>query len=197
MALVYTIGHSTRPLEEFLELLHAHGVELLVDVRRFPGSRRNPQYGSAELEQALASVSIDYVHEPELGGRRAGTSDGTASPNTHWRDAGFRGYADHMATGAFAEALERLRRRAAERQCVVMCAEAVPWRCHRQLIADALVAAGDDVAHIIGPGKARPHALNPAARAGVDGRLVYPGEPGRGGLAEEQRTRRGVVTREK
>ncbi len=173
MALIYTIGHSTRPVSELIGLLREHGVDVLVDVRRFPGSRRHPQYGREALETALAEAGLAYVHEPDLGGRR---EPGPDSPNTHWRERGFRGYADYMRTPAFAAALARLRALARERPCAIMCAEAVPWRCHRQLIADALVAAGDDVAHITGPGPARPHVLNAAARIAPDGTLTYPGE---------------------
>ena len=176
MALIQTIGHSTRPVEELVAMLRAHEVQCLVDVRRFPGSRRNPQYGRAALEAALAASGIGYMPLPELGGRRDARPD---SPNTHWREKGFRGYADYMASAEFREALARLAQLGGERRCAIMCAEAVPWRCHRQLIADALVAGGDDVAHITGPGPARPHVLNPAARVGADGILTYPGEQGR------------------
>lgn len=174
MARLYTIGHSTRPAAELVELLHRHGVECLVDVRRYPGSRRHPQYGSEALAQVLAENGITYVHEPELGGRRTPRPD---SPNGYWRDAGFRGYADYMATPEFEAALARLRARADGCTVAIMCAEAVPWRCHRQLIADALVAGGDDVAHITGPGEARAHVLNAAARVTEDGTLTYPGAP--------------------
>ncbi len=172
MARFFTIGHSTRPLAELVQLLRAHEVERLVDVRRFPGSRRNPQYGEEALARALAEAGIAYVHEPALGGRRRARPD---SPNAHWRDPGFRGYADYMATPDFAAALGRLEAGAVEGVTAFMCAEAVPWRCHRQLIADALVARGHEVAHIVGPGPARPHVLNPAARVGPDGAIVYPG----------------------
>ncbi len=169
---IYTIGHSTRPLTELVALLRAHGVRRLVDIRRFPGSRRNPQYGREALAEALAAAGIEYVAEPGLGGRRRGRPD---SPNTHWRDAGFRAYADYMAEPEFEAALARLIAAAGEAPTAIMCAEAVPWRCHRQLVADALVVRGHEVAHIIGPGQARPHALNPAARPGPDGTLTYPG----------------------
>jgi uncharacterized protein (DUF488 family) len=168
---VLTIGHSTRNFDELLALLRAHEVTTLVDVRRFPGSRRHPQFNSPVLARALEEAGIAYVHEPDLGGRREPRPD---SPNTAWRLASFRGYADHMATSAFRDALARVRGRAQRERPAVMCAEAVPWRCHRQLIADALVAAGTAVTHILGPGQARPHALNPSARLGADGVLVYP-----------------------
>ncbi len=178
---IWTIGHSTRPVAELLELLRASGIEVLMDIRRYPGSRRQPQYGREALASALAEAGIRYVHEPGLGGRRAPAAD---SPNTHWRDAGFRGYADYMATPEFAAALGRLLALASERRVAILCAEAVPWRCHRQLVADALVAAGNDVAHIMGAGRTQPHELNPAARRRPGGTLVYPAQPEQAGLFE-------------
>ncbi|MBX6363849.1 MAG: DUF488 domain-containing protein [Gemmatimonadetes bacterium] len=171
MARVYTIGHSTRSIEDFVELLRAHGVDTLVDIRRYPGSRRQPQFGRETLPAALAAAGIGYVHEEALGGRRA---PAPASPNGWWRNEQFRGYADHMATPAFRAALDRLVRLAERRTPAIMCAEAVPWRCHRSLTADALVARGVDVAHIVGPGRAEPHTLTPAARVGADGSVTYP-----------------------
>ena len=173
-AVVHTVGHSTRTADALLALLAGAGVKTLFDVRRFPGSRRHPQFGSAALAAALEAKGIAYVHEPDLGGRRDPRPD---SPNTAWRVAGFRGYADHMASPEFALELARVKAAAADGPVAVMCAEAVPWRCHRQLIADALVAAGMTVLHLIAPGDARPHALNPAARPAAGGALVYPGDP--------------------
>ena len=170
---VYTIGHSTRAIAEFLALLEGFGIRRLFDVRRFPGSRRHPQFGQEALEAALAARGIAYAHEPDLGGMRKPRKD---SPNRAWRVAGFRGYADHMASAAFKDALARVRAAASLERATVMCAEAVPWRCHRQLISDALVAAGDEVLHILGAGDARPHALHAEARPGPDGGLVYPGD---------------------
>lgn len=177
MARIYTIGHSTRALPELVELLCTHGVRRLVDIRRFPGSRRNPQYGQETLRTALASAGIEYLAEPGLGGRRRLQP---GSPNGYWRDAGFRAYADYMAEPEFGEALERLSAGAADAPTAIMCAEAVPWRCHRQLVADALVVRGHEVTHVLGPGSARPHVLNPAARVAPDGSLTYPGEAGEG-----------------
>jgi len=168
---VLTIGHSTRAFEELLALLREHDVTTLVDVRRFPGSRRHPQFNAPALGRALEEAGLAYVHEPDLGGRREPRAD---SPNTAWRLASFRGYADHMATAAFRDALERVRARATRGRPAVMCAEALPWRCHRQLIADALVARGTPVTHILGPGQVRVHELNPSARVSPDGRVVYP-----------------------
>ena len=173
-AVVHTVGHSTRSVEELIALLERAGVRALIDVRRFPGSRRHPHFGGAPLAAALGGRGIAYVHEPDLGGRR---DPRPGSPNTAWRVAGFRGYADHMATPAFARALERVRAKAAEGGAAVMCAEAVPWRCHRQLIADALAFAGVEVLHLIGTGDCRRHEPNPAARVLPDGVIVYAGDP--------------------
>ena len=173
---VFTVGHSTRPIAELLALLAEHGVRTLVDVRRFPGSRRHPQYSRDALAASLAEAGIQYVHEPGLGGRRAARPD---SPHTAWRVEAFRGYADYMETPEFQAALERLIRRAedqAEGQTVaILCAEAVPWRCHRRLISDALVARGVQVMHILSPGRAEPHELDPNARLLPGGRLLYAG----------------------
>ena len=168
---VLTVGHSTRTFEELLALLRERDVTTLVDVRRFPGSRRHPQFNAPRLARALEEAGLAYIHEPDLGGRREPRAD---SPNTAWRLASFRGYADHMATAAFRDALERVHESAARERPAVMCAEAVPWRCHRQLIADALVARGTPVTHILGPGQVRVHELNPSARVSADGLVVYP-----------------------
>jgi uncharacterized protein (DUF488 family) len=170
MAQVFTAGHSTRPAAELLAMLQEAVVELLVDVRRFPGSRRHPQFAREALAAALAGAGITYTHEPALGGRRAPRSD---SPHTAWRNAGFRGYADHMETAEFRDALARLEALAAERPTAILCAEAVPWRCHRRLIADALLARGWDVAHLLAPGRSEPHVLHPEAQVLPDGRLLY------------------------
>jgi uncharacterized protein (DUF488 family) len=172
MAPVHTAGHSTRSSGELLDLLVAHDVERLVDVRRYPASRRHPQFSREALEAALAAAGIGYRHEPDLGGRRAPRP---ASPHTAWRVAAFRGYADHMETPEFTAALARLIGLAEQARVVILCAEAVPWRCHRRLIADALVARGVEVRHILGPGAAQPHALDPNARVLADGRLLYDG----------------------
>jgi uncharacterized protein (DUF488 family) len=173
---VLTIGHSTRSGEELLALLAEQEVEALVDVRRFPASRRHPQFSRDALEAALAGAGIQYIHEPDLGGRRAARP---GSPHTAWRVEAFRGYADHMETAGFQAALERLIRLSAEKTTAILCAEAVPWRCHRRLISDALVARGIEVRHILGPGRADPHELDPNAQV-LDGgrRLVYSGPEG-------------------
>jgi len=166
---VYSIGHSTRPLDEFLGLLRAHGVTHLVDARTIPRSRRNPQYNREALPEALRPAGIGYAHVPGLGGLRRPRRD---SVNTAWRNAGFRGYADYMQTPEFAESLETLIALATREHVAVMCAEAVPWRCHRSLIADALTVRQVSVEHILDGGR-QCHRLTPWAR--VDGvRLTYP-----------------------
>jgi uncharacterized protein (DUF488 family) len=169
---VHTIGHSTRPIDELIALLGESGVELLVDVRRFPVSRRHPQFGKDRLALALADVEIGYRHEPDLGGHRTPRQD---SPNTAWREPAFRGYADHMDSPEFRDAVGRVLGRAALTPIVVMCAEADPRRCHRQLLADALVVRGAEVRHILGPGSLEGHVLHPKARLLSEGRIVYDG----------------------
>jgi uncharacterized protein (DUF488 family) len=167
---LWTIGHSTHPWEAFVALLQGEAIACLVDVRRFAGSRRNPQYSPAEMGPALSAEGIDYVPMPEFGGRRAPAPD---SPNGAWRVAAFRGYADYMATPEFELARKRLMERASGQRTAVMCAEAVWWRCHRRLIADDFVARGWAVLHIMGPGKTSPHELNPDAR--MEGNVLrYP-----------------------
>jgi uncharacterized protein (DUF488 family) len=153
-----------------LALLREAAVPLLVDVRRFPGSRRYPQFAREALSRSLQEAGIVYRHEPDLGGRRDPRPD---SPNRAWRNAGFRGYADHMGTPDFALALGRLLE--APPRTAVLCAEAVPWRCHRQLIADALVARGAEVRHILGPGRHQAHTLHAEAVVDAQGALTYPG----------------------
>ena len=167
---VFTIGHSTRTSEEFIALLKEWNVDLLVDVRRFPMSRRYPHFNDSQLSVDLNAAGIDYVHEEVLGGRRTPQKD---SRNTAWRNAQFKGYADHMDTPEYRSAVDRLVERAGTRIQAVMCAEAVPWRCHRNLLADALLVRGLEVRHITQPGKANTHKLNKDAHV-VDGdHLVY------------------------
>jgi uncharacterized protein (DUF488 family) len=169
---IYTIGHSTRALDELLAMLRAHGVATLVDVRMIPRSRRNPQYARELLSESLEQSSIRYIHMPGLGGLRRPRPD---SINTGWRNAGFRGYADYIETAEFERNLETLIGEAARGSVVFMCAEAVPWRCHRSLIADALTVKGLAVEHILSGSAAEPHRLTPFAR--VEGaRVTYPGE---------------------
>ena len=167
---LYTIGHSTRAWDEFVALLRENAVTCLVDVRRFAGSRRNPQFSPVDMGPALAEAGIEYLPMPEFGGRRKPDAD---SPNGAWRVAAFRGYADYMASDEFALARERLMRQARVAATSVMCAEAVWWRCHRRLIADDFTARGWTVLHIMAPGKLQQHELNPDARLAGD-TLVYP-----------------------
>jgi uncharacterized protein (DUF488 family) len=165
---IYTIGHSTRTLEEFVALLREHGVTRLADIRRYPGSRRYPHFSGESLEQTLPRVGIEYLHFEELGGRRKPMA---GSFNAAWENDQFRGYADHMGTPQFQQAVDRLI--ATERDTAYMCAEAVPWRCHRNLLSDELVRRELDVIHIIDRGKTQPHELNRMAK--IDGdRVVYP-----------------------
>lgn len=167
MSVVHTIGHSTRPLDELTGMLRDAGVRTLVDVRRHPVSRRHPQFGRDALAAGLRAAGIAYVHEPDLGGHRDPRPD---SRNTAWRNEAFRGYADHMATPEFAGAVARVAMLA---DAAVMCAEARPERCHRQLLADALVCRGFRVRHLLGPGSSREHALHPRAVC-TEGTLLYP-----------------------
>lgn len=168
---VYTVGHSTLPLDRFLTLLRAHGVALVADVRQFPASRRHPHFVRVALGEALAAAGIGYAWLPALGGRRRPRPD---SPHVAWRNPGFRAYADHMDTAEFSVSLEELLALARARPTAILCAEAIPWRCHRQLVADALVARGVAVRHILSPDDAGPHRLTPFAR--VEGeRVVYDG----------------------
>ena len=166
---IWTVGHSMRSTEEFMGLLQAHSIQAVADVRRYPGSRRHPQFGQAALAETLANSNIEYIHFPELGGRRSAQAD---SPNTGWRQAAFRGYADYMMTEPFQTGLERLLAIGIRKRVALLCAEALWWRCHRGLIADALKAGGHVVRHISGPGKAEPHPFTSAARI-VNGKLSY------------------------
>jgi len=170
MATLYTIGHSMRSAEGLLSLLQTHGTELLVDVRRFPGSKRYPQFNLESLADLLGAAGIEYRHEPELGGRRPPRED---SPHVFWRNANFRGYADHMETDDFQQALDRLIEVGQQRTTAILCSEALPWRCHRRLIADTLVIRGHDVRHIISDHDAEMHVVNPHVRALQSGRLIY------------------------
>ncbi len=169
---VFTIGHSTRSFEELVTLLRAHGIERLVDVRTIPRSRRNPQFNRDTLGPALRNRRIAYRHMQKLGGLRRTRPD---SVNTGWRNTSFRGYADYMQTGEFEEALSRLIELAEEKRTAIMCAEAVPWRCHRSLVADALIVRGFEVRDIMSEKSAKPRKLNPMAK--VDGtEITYPPE---------------------
>jgi uncharacterized protein (DUF488 family) len=174
--LVFTIGHSTHPLEAFIQILQAHSVEKVADVRTMPRSRHNPQFNRETFPQSLKAAGIGYVHLPGLGGWRAARAD---SLNQGWRTTGFRGFADYMQTPEFQENLAALIRLAEKELLALMCAETVPWRCHRSLIADALLIRGLRVEHIISLTQTQPHRLTPFAR--VQGRrLTYPAEGGGG-----------------
>ncbi|MDE2571057.1 MAG: DUF488 domain-containing protein [bacterium] len=172
---LYTIGHGTREAEEFLRLLKAHGITRLLDVRTAPGSRKFPQFGMQALTRMLERNGIAYEHHPELGGFRKGL--GEASPNKAWRNESFRGYADYMLSEEFWKALDAVLRKAQAEPLAVMCSETLWWRCHRRLIADAAMARGADVRHIMRADLAEAHRLMPPARIAGD-RVVY-GEPGR------------------
>ena len=168
--LVFTIGHSTRTIEAFIRLLKAHGVQRVIDVRTIPRSRHNPQFNRDQLSAALHRTRIHYRHMPELGGLRRARRDST---NTGWRNASFRGYADYMQTSAFREGLDKCIDLAKRERVVLMCAEAVPWHCHRSLIADALLVKGIEAREITSGVRARPHSLTPWARVtGI--RVTYP-----------------------
>lgn len=166
---IWTIGHSSRPIVEFVPLLEAHRIECVADVRRHAGSRRHPQFNPDGLSRALRCSGIGYVAMPGLGGRRPARDD---SPHTVWRNPSFRGYADYMDSPDFAVALDALAALAAVKRTAIMCSEAVWWRCHRSMIADALKAKGWRVLHILGEGPAKEHPYTSAASI-VDGRLAY------------------------
>ncbi len=159
--LILTIGHSTRTLETFVELLHTHDVTRVVDVRTVPRSRRNPQFSRESLPESLKAAGIEYTYLAGLGGLRHAQAN---SINTGWRNASFRGYADHMQTASFAKSLQQLIDLARQDRIAVMCAEAVPWRCHRSLIADALLVRGIVVEHIMSKTRRRIHTLTPFAK---------------------------------
>ncbi len=170
-SVIFTIGHSTRRLDQFVDLLRNYGIRQVADIRTIPRSRHNPQFNRETLSKFLRNRRIGYRHVKALGGLRHARTD---SPNMGWQNASFRGFADYMQTPEFAEALEKLVDRAREKPTVLMCAEAVPWRCHRSLIGDALTVRGLTVRDIFSPRTARLHTLTPMAR--VQGtRLTYPG----------------------
>jgi uncharacterized protein (DUF488 family) len=168
---IWTIGHSTRSIGEFFSLLTSFEIQVLVDVRTFPGSRRYPQFNKEQLRDSLVETGIDYQHFSDLGGRRRAKPD---SPNMAWRNETFRGYADYMETDDFRKGIKRLLETAQARRTAVMCAEAVWWRCHRSLISDYLKANGVEVVHIIDAGKSQEHPFTSAAQI-FDGELSYRG----------------------
>lgn len=170
MPVIYTIGHSTRPLEEFLASLKAHAIELVADVRTIPKSRHNPQYNGDALAAALQEQGVSYEHLGNLGGLRHARKD---SVNTAWENASFRGFADYMQTAEFEEGLQGLIDVAQKKRTVIMCAEAVPWRCHRSLIGDALLVHGITVMDIMSAGSVKAHALTPWANV-IGTSITYP-----------------------
>jgi uncharacterized protein (DUF488 family) len=170
---VYTVGHSTRTIPEFAALLGEPEIAVVADVRSIPRSRTNPQFNFDVLPVSLAELGIAYQHFPELGGRRHHPRGAPPSPNTFWRNASFRNYADYATTDTFRVGLNRLCDLAADRRCAIMCAEALWWRCHRRIISDYLLAQGVPVVHIMGPGKTEPAILPTNAHRQSDGTLVY------------------------
>jgi uncharacterized protein (DUF488 family) len=167
---IFTVGHSTLPIERFITLLQTYGIERLADVRTVPRSRHNPQFNDTALAASLSVHNLEYVHMQSLGGLRHPRKD---SLNTGWRNGGFRGYADYMQTTAFQDALETLIRMSGQKRIAIMCAEAVPWRCHRSLVADALSVRGVPVVEILSESNYRMHQLTPFAQ--VEGlRITYP-----------------------
>jgi uncharacterized protein (DUF488 family) len=169
---VWTIGHSNRDLADFLALLAPEKIEAVADVRRFPGSRRYPHFGRDALTAALKDVGLEYVHFPDLGGRRNKRSE--SSPNAGWRVAAFAAYADYMQTDEFTRAFEQLANLAMRSRTAIMCAEALPWQCHRRLIADQFIAKGWTVWDIVGPNQVRQHELPPFALV-INRQVTYPG----------------------
>lgn len=173
MATLYTIGHSTRSLDEFVEALRAHQIETLVDIRAFPMSRRLPQFNRDSLEQSLPAAGIRYLSMKDLGGYRKKVLD--ESPHIAMRNQSFRNYADYMLTPEFEHAISELTALAEQSRTACMCAEVVYFRCHRMLVSDWMVAHGHEVLHIDATGPARPHKLTAEARM-IDGRLIYRGD---------------------
>jgi uncharacterized protein (DUF488 family) len=168
--IIWTVGHSTRTIEEFVALLKSFDIEVVADVRTIPRSRKNPQFNRDELERVLPEAGIEYAYQDHLGGLRHPRKD---SMNTGWRNDSFRGYADYMQTPAFDESLERLIELAKRKRTVIMCAEVLPWRCHRSLIADALLLRGFEVTEVFGKAESREHKMTPFAV--VEGlTLTYP-----------------------
>ncbi len=171
---IFTVGHSTLPIEDFISLLNSYGIETLVDIRTVPRSRHNPQFNTEALAASLTEAGIEYRHMKELGGLRHAHKD---SPNKGWRNDSFRGYADYMQTDEFRQALDELIDLGKKKRTAIMCAEAVPWRCHRSLVADALNVRGVPAIEILSPTSHRLHRLTPFAE--VQGtHIVYPPEQG-------------------
>jgi uncharacterized protein (DUF488 family) len=173
----FTIGHSTRPIEAFIGLLKDSAIELVVDVRTVPRSRTNPQYNADALPASLLESGIGYEHLKALGGLRGRAIDVASSVNAFWSNESFHNYADYALGEEFRSGLCTLRELGHKKTCAIMCAETLWWRCHRRIIADYLIAAGESVLHILGPGQIQPARMTDGAVAGPDGRLTYPAEP--------------------
>jgi uncharacterized protein (DUF488 family) len=170
----FTIGHSTRPLAEFIGLLRESDIEILIDVRSIPRSRTNPQFNLDTLPGSLGAEGVEYGHIAALGGRRGKSRVDRPSPNTYWTHPAFRNYADYALSEPFRKGLEELLDIGHARRCTIMCSEAVWWRCHRRIVADYLLARGETVLHIMGPHQVRPATLTPQALAQADGTVIYP-----------------------
>ncbi|MDE5452710.1 DUF488 family protein [Bradyrhizobium sp. CSA112] len=170
----FTIGHSTRPIGEFIDLLAASEIGIVVDVRTVPRSRTNPQYNCEKLPESLSGFQVAYEHVAELGGLRARAEDIAPEVNAFWQNQSFHNYADYAMSGSFRSGLARIRDLGRVRRCAVMCAEAVWWRCHRRIIADYLIVGGEQVFHILGPGKVAIASLTPGARPGPGDTVTYP-----------------------
>jgi uncharacterized protein (DUF488 family) len=173
MARFFTIGHSTRSIDEFVGLLTSAAIRLVVDVRTIPRSRTNPQYNADALPDSLSKFQINYEHIAALGGLRGHKRDVPEAVNSFWQNKSFHNYADYALTPAFRDGLARLRELGHRTTCAIMCAEAVWWRCHRRIISDYLIAGGEEVRHIMGPGRIDPARMTEGARPGPDG-LTYP-----------------------
>jgi uncharacterized protein (DUF488 family) len=173
----YTIGHSTRSIAEFVELLKSENIGLIADVRTVPRSRTNPQYNGEALPQSLAACGIEYEHIPALGGLRGPKKDVAPAINAFWQNRSFHNYADYAMTVSFRSGLARLREVGQAKPCAIMCAEAVWWRCHRRIITDYLIAAGETVCHILGPNRIVAAHMTREVRRAPDGALTYPAKP--------------------
>jgi uncharacterized protein (DUF488 family) len=171
---IFTIGHATRPISDFIELLKEAEVQLVADVRTAPRSRTNPQFDREPFAASLAAVAIEYRHIAELGGLRARQKEIPASTNGFWQNQSFHNYADYAMSGEFQSALKQLRELGRAKRCAIMCAETLWWRCHRRIITDYLLAAGEAVFHILGPGQIEQARITPAAKREPDGLLIYP-----------------------
>ncbi len=174
MTAIYSIGHSTRPIGDFIQLLEHAGIDFIADVRTVPKSRFNPQFNADALAAWLAARSIGYRGIPELGGLRGPRRDGLPSPNGFWENGNFKNYADYAGSPPFCAGLRELRDLGHAHTCAIMCAEALWWQCHRRIVADYLIAAGETVIHIVGDGKQEPGRMTEAAAVGPDGVIAYP-----------------------